>query len=237
MDNKKINFTGEFFVPGATDERIAKDHMERYKFAANYSSGKSVLDIACGVGYSSEIFIQNQALSYDGVDINDELVEFASLNYKSNNVNYHLGDICKFDIKKQFDLITCFETIEHVEDYKGAIKNLYKLLNPGGKLLISSPNRIITSPNCNSLLDKPKNKYHCQEFIPKELIQSLIDNDFIINKQEDCLFGQRQRHVVNNKFTKKLLKLFYGNPDNNTSPKVTLVTNKSPRYFILVASK
>ena len=123
-EQKKINFTGEFFVPGKTSSRIAKDHMERYKFSTIYCKGKTVLDIACGVGYSGPLFIENEALSYDGVDINEELINNAKSTYKSDKIIYHLGDICTFDNDQKFDLITCFETIEHVEDYEGAIKNL-----------------------------------------------------------------------------------------------------------------
>ena len=36
---------------------------------------------------------------------------------------------------------------------------------------------------------------------------------------------------------KKLLKLFYGNPYKKTSAEVTLATNKSPLYFIVLATK
>jgi len=234
-DQREIDFTGEFFVPGKASLRIAEDHMERYKFAANYSKGKAVLDIACGVGYSGPLFIQNEALSYDGVDINEELINNAKLSYKSNKIIYHLGDICTFNNDRKFDLITCFETIEHVEDYKGAIKNLYNNLKPGGKLLISSPNRVVTSPNCISLSDKPKNKYHCQEFIPHELLQILKSFGFKYSNKEGYIFGQRQMHK--NKLLRLLHALFYGNPKKTSSAKLSRINKKIPRYFVIVAQK
>ena len=48
--NNELNFTGEYFIPGKSGERIEADHLERYRFACKYAKGKSVLDIACGVG-------------------------------------------------------------------------------------------------------------------------------------------------------------------------------------------
>ena len=166
-----------------------------------------MLDIACGVGYAGPMFIQSGAVSYYGVDINDKLVEYAKDNFASELIGYSVGDICTFKIDKKFDLISCFETIEHIRDYKTAIKNLFDLLNPGGTLLISSPNRPVTSPNCNTLNDKPSNEFHVQEFIPEELLSLLNQNGFLADKNN--LYGQRQRKkVYKNRYWRKIIYTF-----------------------------
>ena len=59
-----IDFTGEFFVPGKSEERIEADHMERYHFACEFAQGKSILDIACGVGYSAPFIINDVCYLY-----------------------------------------------------------------------------------------------------------------------------------------------------------------------------
>ena len=236
MANTELNFTGEYFIPGKSGERIEADHLERYKFACKFAKGKSVLDIACGVGYAGPMFIQSGAVSYYGVDINDKLVEYAKDNFASELIGYSVGDICTFKIDKKFDLISCFETIEHIRDYKTAIKNLYDMLNPGGTLLVSSPNRPVTSPNCNTLKDKPSNEFHTQEFIPEELLLLLSENRFSVDKNN--LYGQRQRKkVYRNRYIRKIIYTLLGNPDINTSPQVTPVKNLLPRYFVIVAVK
>jgi len=234
--NTELNFTGEYFIPGKSGERIEADHLERYKFACKFAQGKSVLDIACGVGYAGPMFIQSGAVSYYGVDINDKLVEYAKDNFASELIGYSVGNICTFKIDKKFDLISCFETIEHIRDYKTAIKNLYDMLNPGGTLLVSSPNRPVTSPNCNTLNDKPSNEFHTQEFIPEELLLLLSENGFSVDKNN--LYGQRQRKkVYKNRYWRKIIYTLLGNPDINTSPKVTPVKNLLPRYFVILATK
>jgi hypothetical protein len=48
----ELVFTGEYFIPGKSGERIEADHLERYRFACRFAKGKSVLDLACGAGYS-----------------------------------------------------------------------------------------------------------------------------------------------------------------------------------------
>jgi SAM-dependent methyltransferase len=236
MANTELNFTGEYFIPGKSGERIEADHLERYKFACKFANEKSVLDIACGVGYAGPMFIQSGAVSYHGVDINDKLVEYAKDNFASELIGYSVGDICTFKIDKKFDLISCFETIEHIKDYKTAIKNLYDMLNPGGTLLVSSPNRPVTSPNCNTLNDKPSNEFHTQEFIPEELLFLLRENGFLVDKNN--LYGQRQRKkVYKNRYWRKIIYTLLGNPDINTSPTVSPVKSLLPRYFVILATK
>jgi len=230
-----IDFTGEFFVPGKSGERIEADHMERYHFANKFAQGKSILDIACGTGYSAPLFIEAGAVSYVGVDLNEKLVKYANETYGSDCVSYYVGDICSFNNGKTFDMITCYETIEHVKNYESAISNLYSLLNRGGMLLISSPNRPITSPRCSSLHDKPANKFHSQEFIPEELLSILNKYDLLASR--DDIYGQRQRRVYPNRYLNKIVQVVFGNPNTKASPIVTQVRNEVPRYFVIVAMK
>ena len=230
-----IEFTGEFFVPGKSGERIEADHMERYKFACKFAQGKSILDIACGVGYSAPLLIKAGAFSYDGVDINENLVNYSNSTYGSACIRYYVGDICSFNNGKLYDMITCYETIEHVENYEFAISNLYNLLNHGGILLISSPNRPVTFP-LSSLKDKPANEFHTQEFIPDELLLSLRKYNFVAGR--DDVHGQRQRQLYSNRFISKIIRVVFGDPDEKASPAVTLIKdNKVPRYFVIVATK
>jgi len=234
--DSELNFTGEYFIPGKSGERIEADHIERYRFACRYAKGKAVLDIACGVGYSSQMFFEAGALSYDGVDINEKLIEYADKTYGSDMISYSFGDITTFNNNKTYDLITCFETIEHVKNYETAIRNLHSLLKPGGLLFISSPNRIVTSPNALTIAGKPSNEFHTQEFIPEELISILNKHGFTGGR--DNLYGQRQRKkVYRNRYYRKIIYTLFGNPDIKASPEVTEVVHNIPRYFVIVATK
>jgi SAM-dependent methyltransferase len=44
-----------------------------------------------------------------------------------------------------FDMVICVETVEHLENPRGALRSIRSMLEPGGKLLISTPN--ITHPH------------------------------------------------------------------------------------------
>ena len=44
------------------------EHHQRYEFFKNYYSGKTILDIACGIGYGSNYIINSGAKEVVGVD-------------------------------------------------------------------------------------------------------------------------------------------------------------------------
>jgi SAM-dependent methyltransferase len=231
----EVQFTGEFFVPGKSGPRIEADHIERYRFAARYAQDKSVLDIACGVGYAAPILLAANARSYEGVDLNPELTAYAREKYGSERAHFVTGDVCAFNPGTQYDLVTCFETIEHVANYQQALENLWLLLAPRGKLLISSPNRPVSSPAAATLHDKPSNKYHTQEFMPGELAAALQAAGFSLSGQ--FVYGQRRRWFPPAHLFARLAQRIVGDPDEVTSAVVGPVGRKIPLYFVLVADK
>lgn len=235
MNTQTPAFTGEFFVPGKADARMEADHVERYRFACQFAAGKSVLDIACGIGYSAPMYLEAGAKDYLGVDLNSEVLEAARSSYETEKSKYVVGDITKFDCGRQFDLVSCFETIEHVPVYNEAIANLFKLVKPGGLLLVSSPNRPVTSPSARSLTDKPENPFHTQEFTPVELLEELSAAGFQASLSET--YGQRQSQMPSNRFLQAVYKATVGNPKKKASPVVTPLTTRSPRYFLIRATR
>jgi ubiquinone biosynthesis O-methyltransferase len=229
-----LAFTGEYFIPGEAPKRLEEDHTERYRFAAEFVRGKTVLDIACGVGYGSKYLANAGALRVDGVDITEDVIDYAKLNYQVDRISFTIGNIYDFKSDISYDVITCFETIEHVKDYRIALSNLYSLLNKNGVLLISTPNRLITSPRAKSLNDKPSNKYHVQEFILDEFKMELQNHNFRIDK--DGIFGQRQQRYFRNKYCRMAYNKFFKTKER-ASPAVTPVQKLMPRYFLIVARK
>src|SRR5579883_2806558 len=136
-----MNFTGERWIPGQVDRRIEDDHSQRYQFALRYSPGRRVLDIACGVGAGTHLLAtRGGAAATAGVDISPDAIAHARQHYTAPGLRYEVGDIEKYTPAEAFDLITCFETIEHVPDDRLTLRNLWSWLKPGGVLLISSPN-------------------------------------------------------------------------------------------------
>ena len=174
-----MKFTGERAIPHKTKKSIMNEHLERYKFAKAFIKNKKVLDIACGVGYGSEILKENAKEIYGG-DISKEAIEFAKENYPG--INFSVMDATKIPFKdNSFDAIVSFETIEHFKEYKQFIKEVERVLKKGGLFICSSPNKDITSP----FRKKPGNPFHTQEFKVEEF-KTMMENSFKNIK----IFGQ-----------------------------------------------
>ena len=227
-------FTGEFFVPGQTKKRLEEDHLARYDFAAKFVKGKRVLDIACGSGYGTRSLLGAGALSVTGVDLSQSAVDFALDHYACDGVTYQCDSIYTYETNAAYDVIISYETIEHVDDHQRALKNLYRLLSDEGVLLISTPNRLITSPKADSISDPPANSYHVLEFTHDEFVDAKKTANFKVSL--DDVYGQRLQPYIANKSLRKLYKKIF-RPHLFKDPSVLPVGSKSPRYFVVVARK
>ena len=127
----------------------------------------------------------------------------------------------------KYNVIVSHVTIEQIKDFRSALKNFYNWLVPDGLLIVSSPNRIVTSPS------NLRHPFNTQEFETKELANELRNCGFVI----EGLYGQRfQRYFKNRYLSKIYRKLFH---PNNTSSSVVSEFKSSlePRYFIIKARK
>lgn len=95
-----------------------------------------ILDIGCASGYlTSQIASFFPTAEVFGVDSYKRAIEFGQTIYP--NIKFKFADAHKLPFDDQtFDLITCIETLEHLEDPKGGIKEIYRCLKNDGNVLI-----------------------------------------------------------------------------------------------------
>jgi len=131
-------FDGERFLTGIGGE-IEAEHIHRYLFAAGLCVNKDVLDIACGEGYGSAM-LARVASSMVGVDIDEPTIEYARRAYADSGVEFEPGSCESIPYKRDsFDVVVSFETIEHIEDHAVFLREIRRVLRPGGVLICSTP--------------------------------------------------------------------------------------------------
>jgi len=145
------------------------EHYHRYLFAAALASGRRVLDLATGEGYGAAI-LATQADEVVGVDIDDSAIEHARATYRLANVTFSQGDIRHLHdlADSSFDLVTCFEALEHIVEHDRLIAEVKRVLTPDGVLIVSTPDRVVYSDELGRV-----NPFHAREVTQDELVALL----------------------------------------------------------------
>ncbi len=99
-----------------------------------------VLDIGCGPGIlSSELL--NRNFQVFSSDLSIEMLKQARHNIIENplasNAHFSVGSVNDISFAdNQFDLIFCIGVVCYIQDYNELLSELYRVLKPGGKLII-----------------------------------------------------------------------------------------------------
>jgi 2-polyprenyl-3-methyl-5-hydroxy-6-metoxy-1,4-benzoquinol methylase len=112
----------ERFVPAAMHGRLIEaEHLARYRWAAQFVAGKRVLDAGCGTAYGSTTLAATGARSVVGVDLDAAALDLVRSDVHPA-VELQVADVrdLPFD-DGAFDVVVCFETIEHLEMPEAAL--------------------------------------------------------------------------------------------------------------------
>lgn len=124
----------------------------------------TVLDVGSGITALPNL------ISQGGFEVDALDKEFGESN---RHFLVEKDDILNPKTKKHYDFISCVSVLEHIEEHELAVRNMIKLLNPGGKLVITVPyNELEYVHNVYKLSGSgygQANDYICQVFSRKEL--------------------------------------------------------------------
>ena len=105
--------------------------------------GKNILEIGCAEAGLMK-FYNNKGANCSGIELSDIRFKNATLLNQDKTINLFQADICDpktftDNINHEYDLIIMRDVIEHIPKQELALRNIYSLLKPGGKLFISFP--------------------------------------------------------------------------------------------------
>lgn len=170
-------YSGERILPTKLFNVTYQQSLVAYEFAAKHAEGKTVLDVASGEGYGTFV-LGKTASRVIGLDYNRAAIDDAQKNYGSETVSFVQGDLLNAPRVLQgelFDIVCCFQTIEHVQDHDDFLASLAAVTKPGGLIMVSTP---------NTNMFHSFNPYHVHEVDAKEM-NSLFAKHF----KEFTLYG------------------------------------------------
>ncbi len=147
-------------------------------FATIYHEGIDVLDVGCGNGLLLGDIAQRfpGIGSLSGTDISEKALELAVVRLPKASFFRCDPQTEDLPISKKFDIVTSCEVLEHIEDYRAALRRMIRAVKPGGHLLIAVPHsRKNWSPHDDAA-------HHFRRFEKDDLAQDLIKEGLEIVK-------------------------------------------------------
>ncbi|MGB4775781.1 MAG: class I SAM-dependent methyltransferase [Daejeonella sp.] len=185
------NWTGERLETEILNNNTL-EHLHRYSIAIYFSKNRTVLDIACGEGYGSNLLAQ-VADSVLGVDVSSQTIAEAQKKYIHSNLTFKEGRADKIPSSNStFDVVVSFETIEHHDQHEAMMMEIKRVLKPNGILIISSPDKLNYS-----IKRKYANPFHVKELFIEEfkgLIQSYFKHSQFYQQRSMYCSAIMQEH-------------------------------------------
>jgi SAM-dependent methyltransferase len=124
--------------PGLADRpELALDGRHRLAFTWIPDGCRRLLDAGCAWGYATRQFAL-RSLSTAGIDPDAEAIAVATHRYPDIEFTHGVLEHLPYE-DASFDVLTCCDTLEHVTDERGSLDELWRVLRPGGTLIITTP--------------------------------------------------------------------------------------------------
>ena len=179
--------TAERVSREASDNFVFQRSVLAYHYAAEIISG-DVLEIGTGIGYGVEILAPKckRFITVDKfLDPSVPQVE---------NVEQHQMVVPPIGFESgSFDFVVSFQVIEHIKDDTQFVREVARVLRPGGKFIVSTP---------NAPMSLTRNPWHIREYTAEEL-QNLLSISFstitpagVVGNQKIMEYYEKNRQGV-----------------------------------------
>ncbi|MEW1720658.1 bifunctional 2-polyprenyl-6-hydroxyphenol methylase/3-demethylubiquinol 3-O-methyltransferase UbiG [Streptomyces sp. NPDC093109] len=210
-DNSKMNNLASFQPP----------RFEYFDRFVDRWEGKRVLDVGCGGGFTTE-FLHERGAQVSGLDPSPKLIAAADRHAKQTGkqIEYTVGKSERLPYEDaSFDIVTCVDVLEHVESPAQAVREIRRVLAPGGVFLYDTINRTVRSrfvmiwiPE-NVIKIVPKGAHTWKDFIkPKEMRRYLLDAGLtpVGKSQGIAIYGSRKDGSLITRKTGDLSSIYMG---------------------------
>ena len=170
-------------------------HMKFEKFLEFPTSTRRHLDLACGSGTYLGTLEDNLSIQHIGIDIAPQQIKYANGLYGSSNRTFLQSSVDALPFKaNSFDVITSIELIEHLSfsNVGLLLKEVLRVLRPGGSLLLSTPNYksgwVFLESLLNILGQIDYRKQHISRYNRALLEKTLASSGFLQIQVESFMF-------------------------------------------------
>lgn len=160
---------------------------------ADIQSSDVVLNVGCFDGALERHFLKGRVRDYFGVDMNAQAIQVANQLDGSSDPRFQLSPAERLPFGDNiFDKVLCLDTLEHVEDEVQTLREIARVIKPGGILVLSVPHDFLNFLDPDELtrdlrnvvrkyvrkkplLDHPKHKHYSEEALRNLLTEFTIE--------------------------------------------------------------
>jgi glycosyltransferase involved in cell wall biosynthesis len=145
--------------------------------------GRRVLEIGAGIGNLSALLSRGRK-EYTATDLDGEHVERLGVRFASNprvrTRQLDAADAAGFEpLKGTLDSVVCLNVLEHVDDDRAGFRNLYDVLEPGGRAVVLVPRGMGLYGTLDEVLG------HCRRYRREELDARMREAGFDVERMFD----------------------------------------------------
>jgi ubiquinone/menaquinone biosynthesis C-methylase UbiE len=189
-----------------SDNPIHQRLLKAYVLAADLVKG-DLLEVGCGEGRGIDWLVP-KCKSYSAIDKIESVID--KLKTKYPNGKFKSGNLPPLPYEdNSFDSLVSFQVIEHIKDDHSYLKEINRILKPGGTAYITTPNRPMSLS---------RNPWHEREYTADELTNlakkyfSYVEMRGITGNQKVMEYYQRNKKSVDRLMRWDILKLQYKLP-------------------------
>lgn len=173
---------------------------QRQRFIGHFTSGNvRTLDVGCGNG-AFALAAYGLGNSVLGIDLNPENVrrcnEYAEfLGVDRRRCRFEVANVYDLDSSERFDQIVAFEILEHLEHDEAVIAALANLLEPGGRLHVSSP-YLHRTPYAGEVLSETEDGGHVRLGYTIDQLETMFEAAGLTPTLNDAAVGPWSRRAL-----------------------------------------
>jgi SAM-dependent methyltransferase len=186
----QLPLTGERTVPGIPEENYwFRRHEAVYVALRDRCAGALVLEAGCGEGYGAGLLAE-VAAGVLALDLDPATAAHVAGRYPRTGVAR--ANLVALPVRDGgCDAVVSLQVIEHLWEQERFLRECFRVLRPGGTLMLSTPNRLTFSPG----RDTPLNPFHTRELSAAELAGLVRDAGFVDVEVHGLHHGPRIREL------------------------------------------
>ncbi len=184
----KLNQT-EFLLMNNPVRNFVQEHLEikRIKKYAHLPPERKVLDIGCGTGNSSRLIKKHfKTKKIYAVDIDKRMISIAKKKNEDPSISFEVENATHLKFKNDsFEAIFDLGVIHHIPQWKKCLRELKRVLKPGGQLIIEDLSLETFSTPIGKIMRKILDHPYHAMYKESEFVEYLkkIDFKILINKR------------------------------------------------------